>query len=409
MTDPGIIIVGAGEAGARAAGALREQGFDGPVTLVGDESHGPYERPPLSKAIMTTESVVLPFILDEGKLAAQSIVHLARVRATKVDADAHIVVLADGRTLPYAKLLIATGAGPRKLPTPGAGPENVLYLRTFADALAMRERLRPGCRLAVVGGGFIGLEIAASAISRGCSVTLIEMAPRILMRGVPAAVAARAMARHEAAGVMFRLGVGIARVERHDQSESVLLEDGSRIVCDVIVAGIGALPDTTLATASGLAIENGIRVDEQLRTSATDIYAAGDCCSFPHPLFDGRRLRLEAWRNAQDQGNVAARNMLGGTEEFAAVPWFWSDQYDQTLQVAGLPDEGPRIITRDLGQAILDFHLADDGRLVGVSAIGPNGAIARDVRLAEMMISRRATPDPDGLASPNVKLKALLG
>lgn len=409
MSESGMVIVGAGEAGARAAGALREQGYGGSVTLVGDEAHGPYERPPLSKAIMTAESVeVPPFILDEAKLAAQSITHVARARAARIDTTGHVVRLDDGRTLPYAKLLIATGAGPRKLPTPGATADNVLYLRTFADALTMRHRLRPGSRLAVIGGGFIGLEIAASAIARGCAVTLIEMAPRILMRGVPKEVADRVMARHEAAGVVFCLGVGIDRIERRAEGEAILLADGDEVECDAIIAGIGAVPETALAEASGLAVENGVRADAHLRTSDPDVFAAGDCCSFPHPLYAGRRLRLEAWRNAQDQGNVAARNMLGGVEVFAAVPWFWSDQYDQTLQVAGLADEGRTIVERDLGAGRLFFHLADDGRLVGVSGIGPNSIIARDIRLGEMLIAKQVRPDPSSLASPSVKLKGLL-
>lgn len=409
MSEPGMVIVGAGEAGARAASALREQGFGGSVTLVGDEAHGPYERPPLSKAIMTAESVeVPPFILDEARLAAQSITHVAQVRAVRIDTMAHVVLLDDGRIQPYAKLLVATGAGPRHLPTPGATADNVLYLRTFADALTMRHRLRPGSRLVVIGGGFIGLEIAASAIGRGCAVTLIEMAPRILMRGVPKEVADRVMARHEAAGVVFRVGVGIHRIERRGEDEAILLADGDKIACDAIIAGIGAVPETALAAASGLAVENGVRADGHLRTSDPDVFAAGDCCSFPHPLYAGRRLRLEAWRNAQDQGNVAARNMLGGDEVFAAVPWFWSDQYDQTLQVAGLADEGRTTVERDLGAGRLFFHLADDGRLVGVSGIGPNSIIARDIRLGELLIAKQVRPDPSSLAAPSVKLKGLL-
>lgn len=409
MAEPGMIIVGAGEAGARAASALRERGYAGPVTLVGEEAHGPYERPPLSKRFMTGEAEERPaFILDEGKLAAQSIVHLSGVRATRIDAAAHRLRLADGRVLPYSKLLIATGAGPRLLPTPGAGPDNVLYLRSFADALRLRERLRPGSRLTIIGGGFIGLEIAASARERGCSVTLIEMAPRILMRGVPREVADRVQARHEAAGVRFRLGIAIARIERQGAAEAVVLADGFIVLSDAIVAGIGAIPETALAEASGLAIENGVRVDEQLRTSDPDIFAAGDCCSFPHPLYDGRRVRLEAWRNAQDQGTVAAANMLGAAEVFGAVPWFWSDQYDETLQVTGLIDAASIMVERPLRDARLFFHLAADGRLVGASAVGPNGLIAKEIRLAEMLIARRAAPDAAALASPSVKLKALL-
>lgn len=410
MTTPGMVIVGAGEAGARAASRLREAGYAGPVILIGDEAHGPYERPPLSKAVMTAAGEATPaFILDEAKLAVQAITHLAGVRAERIDRDARRVLLDDGRALAYDKLLIATGAGPRRLPTPGATDANVLYLRTFADALGLRARLRPGSRLVVIGGGFIGLEIAASARARGCGVTLVEMAPRILMRGVPAAVAEHVAERHRAEGVTMRIGVGIERIAHGEQGPVVLLADGSVLEADVVVAGIGAVPETRLAEASGLSIENGIRADEQLRTDDADIFAAGDCCSFPHPLYGGRRIRLEAWRNAQDQGSLAAENMLGGAAAYAAVPWFWSDQYDETLQVAGLTDEGTAVVERDLGGARLFFHLDRAGRLVAASGIGPNALIARDIRLAEMLIARRAAPDPAALALPSVKLKTFLG
>lgn len=408
MATPGMVIVGAGEAGARAASSLRERGYDGPVTLVGDEAHGPYERPPLSKAAMTGADAPTPsLILDEAKLRAQDVVHVANRRAVAIDGADRRVRLDDGSELTYAKLLIATGAGPRRLPQAEADAP-VLYLRTFADALGLRDRLRPGCRLTVVGGGFIGLEIAASAVARGCSVVLLEMAPRILMRGVPAAVSDRVAARHRAAGVDLRTGVRIASIGRGDAGAIVTLESGEPIACDAVVAGIGAVPETGLAAASGLAIDNGVAVDATLRTSDPDVWAAGDCCSFPHPLYDGRRIRLEAWRNAQEQGALAAGNMLGGTASIAAVPWFWSDQYDETLQVAGLADEGESLVERPLGDAALFFHLAPAGRLVAVSGIGPNGRIAREVRLGEMLIARRAKPDPAKLAAPDVSLKSLL-
>lgn len=203
----------------------------------------------------------------------------------------------------------------------------------------------------------------------------------------------------------FRLGTGIARIE----AGAVVLADGGRVECDSIVAGVGAVPDTALAEDAGLAIENGVRADERLATSDPDIFAAGDCCSFPHPLYGGRRIRLEAWRNAQDQGSLAARNMLGANEAYRAVPWFWSDQYDQTLQIAGLPDEGVGQVERDVGEGgRLFFHLAADGRLVAASGVGPISKVARDIRLAEMLIARQARPDPAALADPNVRLKSLL-
>ena len=405
-----MVIIGAGEAGARAAMALRENGYGGPVTLVGAEVHLPYERPPLSKAAMTdADPPSAATIVAEAKLAEHGIMHVVGRRAIAIDRDAHVATLDDGSALPYVKLLLATGARPRLLSLPGTGPENVLYLRTFGDALAMRAKLVPKTRIAVIGGGFIGLEIASSAMARGCKVSVVEMGQRLLMRGVPAAVAALVRARHERAGVTFHLGASVGRVERDGSAETLVLADGTRLPCDAIVAGIGAVPETTLAEVAGLAIDNGIAADAGLRTSDPDIYAAGDCCSFPHDLYAGRRLRLEAWRNAQDQGNLAARNMLRGHEHYAAVPWFWSDQYDETLQIAGLPDEGSETVVRDLGEgARLFFHLASDGRLVAASGVGANRLINKDIRLAERLIGRRATPEPAALASASVKLKALL-
>lgn len=411
MSGTGMVIVGAGEAGARAAAALREGGYDGPVTLIGEEPHGPYERPPLSKAVMTAVGEpVAATILTPEKLDERRIEFLADAVATGIDRAGKAVELADGRAIPYARLLLATGARPRRLSLPGDDGRAMLYLRTWTDAIALRSHLKPGSRLAVIGGGFIGLEIAASAVERGCAVTVVEAAPRLMMRGVPAEVAAIVGERHVRAGIAVRVGVGLSGVERSGRGTTLLLADGSRIEADAVVAGVGAVPETTLAEEAGLAVDNGIRADERLATSDPDIFAAGDCCSFPHPLYGGRRIRLEAWRNAQDQGTHAARSMLGGLEAFTAVPWFWSDQHDLCLQIAGLPDEGVTTVVREDGEAgtTLRFHLDGDGRLVAASGVGPIGKIAREIRIGEMLIARRAHPDPAALASAGVKLKSLL-
>ncbi|MGK9232285.1 FAD-dependent oxidoreductase [Inquilinus limosus] len=405
MTDPGMVIIGAGEAGARAAAALRQEGWDGPVTLIGAEIHPPYERPPLSKAaLLAAEEPAATTVLDRDRAAALGIELVLGTEAVAIDRPARSVTLADGRTLPYSRLLLATGARPRRLAVPGH--EQALYLRRFDDALALRPLLRPGARLAVIGGGFIGLELAAAAVARGCGVTVIEAQPRILMRGVPAEIAAVIADRHRTAGVDLRTGIGVGRIE---PDGAVLLADGSRIAADAVIAGIGAVPETALAEAAGLAVDNGVAVDATLATADPDIFAAGDCAACAHPLYAGRRIRLEAWRNAQDQGSLAARNMLGRGEAIGAVPWFWSDQYELTLQIAGLADEGRTTVARDLGDgAMLLFHLAEDGRLVAASGIGPLGKVAREIRLAEMLIAQRAAPAPDALASPAVKLKSLL-
>lgn len=400
-----MVIVGAGEAGAWAAITLREQGWDGPVTLIGAESRPPYERPPLSKAVLLAEAEPAPAtVLDRDRAGALGIELILGTEVTAIDRTARSVTLAGGRALPYARLLLATGARPRRLALPGH--EQALYLRRFEDTLALRPRLRPGARIAIIGGGFIGLELAAAASARGCAVTVIEALPRILMRGVPAELAAAIADRHRAAGVELRTGIGVERIE---PDGAVVLADGSRIAADTVIAGIGAVPETALAEAAGLAIDNGIAVDATLATSDPDIFAAGDCAACAHPLYPGRRIRLEAWRNALDQGVLAARAMLGRGEAIAAVPWFWSDQHELTLQIAGLADEGRTTVGRDLGDgARLLFHLAADGRLVAAGGLGPLGKIGREVRLAEMLIARRAAPDPGSLASPEVKLKSLL-
>jgi len=214
---------------------------------------------------------------------------------------------------------------------------------------------------------------------------------------------------HRENSVDIRCGVSLASIVDEGSGVRVSLQDGSDIVADLCIVGIGAIPNTNLAERAGLAVENGIRVDEALQTDDPSILAAGDCCSFPLAIYGGRRVRLEAWRNAQDQGSLAARNMLGRGEAHAAVPWFWSDQYDLTLQVAGLADEGTNTVRRDLGEgAFILFHLAADGRLVAASGIGPGNAVARDIRLAEMLIARRAAPPPEKLAAADTKLKALL-
>jgi len=406
----GMLIIGAGECGARAALALREGGYDGPVTLVGHEPHLPYERPPLSKDAMVSEAEPTPKLVgDRQFFADRRIDCVTGTSAISIDRATRSVMLADGRILSYDRLLLATGAAPRQLPLPGADASRCAYLRTHDDALRIRGALKPGNHIAILGGGFIGLEIAASARKRGARVTVIEALPRILTRGVPEDIARVIDARHRAEGAVLACGKGVSALRESASGIEIALSDGSSIAADLLVIGIGAVPVTDPAQKAGLAIENGIAVDEHLRTSDPDIYAAGDCCSFPLPIYGGRRVRLECWRNAQDQGALAARNMLGAGESVSAVPWFWSDQYDLTLQIAGLPDEGKQAVRRDLSEsAFILFHLANDGRLVSASGIGPGNIVAKDIRLAEMLIAKRAMPDPAALAQPQVKLKSLL-
>lgn len=402
-----MVIVGGGDCGARAAFALREAGYDGPVTLIGAESHLPYERPPLSKAAITAEEVPAPkTVAGPGRFAEASIQVITGTPAVAVDRRNRIVHLADGTAIPYGKLLLATGAVPRKLPQ---DPGGAAYLRTFEDALLIRSRLQPGSRVVIVGGGLIGLELAAAARMRGAEVTVVEAQPRLLSRGVAEPIAAAVQAQHLAEGVQILCGHGVAEMEGDRSSLRIRTTGGRHLDADLCVVGIGAVPATGLAEAAGLRIDNGIAVDECLRTSDPDIFAAGDCCCAPLVAYGGRRIRLEGWRNAQEQGALAAANMLGARRRHEAVPWFWSDQYDRTLYVAGLVDEGRTVVRRDLADgAFLLFHLAEDGRLVAAGGIGPGNAVAREIRLAEMLIARRASPAPAQLTAADIKLKALL-
>lgn len=408
--NAGMVIIGAGECGARAAFALRENGFAGPVTLVGEEAHLPYERPPLSKEALTRDEHPEPkWIGLAERFAEKGISVLTGRSAVSIDRAAKSVALSDGSTLAYDKLLLATGALPRQLPLAADAGPRCVTLRSFDDALAIRRLLLPGMRLVVIGGGFIGLELAASAAKRGAAVTVLEALPRVLMRGVPEDIASVVAERHRSEGADIRAGTNIASISGDADAVCVTLADGTDLVADLLVVGIGATPVTGLAESAGLAIDNGIAVDRFLKTSDPDIFAAGDCCSFPLEIYGGRRVRLESWRNAQDQGTLAAKNMLGAEEPISAVPWFWSDQHDLTLQIAGLADSAERHVRRDLGDgAFILFHLAADGRLLAASGIGTGNAVARDIRLAEMLIAKSARPDPAALASPEVKLKSLL-
>lgn len=399
-----VVIIGAGMAGARACINLRANGYQGAITLVGEEQHLPYDRPPLSKTSITQEGEPEPVWLMDGTIARELNVHVLKgVAATAINRRAKAVALSDGRQVSYDKLLIATGARPRKLAIPGG--EFALTLRTHEDAIELRKRFLPGKTIIIIGGGFIGLELASSAITKGCHVTVIEALPRILMRGVPEAIARIIHDRHVKAGVNVLTGVSLS----HLSAGCVYLADGRALPADTIIAGIGAAPETTLASETGLTIDNGVACDSRMQTSDPDIYAAGDCTSFIHPKLADRRMRLEAWRSAQDQAATAAENLLGRSKEHTAIPWFWSDQYDLSLQIAGMPDMAAVTVERRLNEdTLILFHLAHDGALMSASGIGPGNAVARDIKLAEMIIAKEIRPPHEILADPARPLKALL-
>ena len=393
-----LIIVGAGHAGGRAALTLREEGYTGRLILIGDEAHLPYERPPLSKGVLQGSTDLAGCSLcDNARLAALGIEHIAGNPVSRLDTQQHRLQLADGQWLTYTGLLLATGGRARRLPEAQAP---VLYLRTHDEALALRDRLRPGTRLVVVGGGFIGLEVAATARGLGCEVTLLEAGPRLAGRVLPAPISAALLALHREQGVDVRLNVAVECIH----VDAVQLVDGQRLPCDLVVAGIGMQPNIELAAAAGLEVGQGIRVDAQLRTSAADIYAAGDVCEF---RLAGVYQRQETWRNAEAQGRHAALNLLGRALPFETLPGFWSDQYDWGLQTVGVMTA--RTVSRALpGAGLLLFYLDDDARLQGACGWAPGNGAARDIKLCERLIAAGTVLNPGSLADADVSLKSLL-
>lgn len=404
-----MVIVGAGQCGARTAQALRENGWEGEITLLGNEGIAPYDRPPLSKAVLLGQKTAAQCALYDDAFYRDNRIDL-RVDApvAAIDRVERRVVLGDDRTVSYRRLLIATGAQPRSLPVPGATLAGVHVLRAVPDALSIVGELEPGQRIAVVGAGFIGLEVAATAVARGCKVVVIEAASRALMRAVPEIVSGYLVERHRQMGVEVRFAAQVDRILGDTRVSGLKLSDGTTVQCDAVVVGIGVTPRTALAEGAGIDVADGIAVDDTLRTNDPYIFAAGDVCSFPHRLFR-RRIRLECWKNAEDHARVVARNMLEYGETYSAVPWFWSDQYDMTIQIAGLPAFGTTSVVRETSSASKVFFALDgDGVLVGASGVGQAREISREVRIAQELIARRASVEPAVLADRSIKLKSLL-
>ncbi len=400
--DDRVVVVGAGECGTRAAMALRERGFGGSITLLGREDVHAYERPPLSKASLAADDAELVHPWAPEQLEEAGVALRLGVDVTGIDREAQVVETGDG-PVPYDRLLLALGARPRRLDL-----EPVLYLRTHEDAAALRGLVAPGSRMLVIGGGFIGLEIAAAARERGMEVLVVESAERVLSRIVPAVIADQVVALHADHGVPIRTGTTVLSVEPEGGALRARLTDGESVLVDSVVAGVGADPTTEIASAAGLLVDDGIVVDERLRTSDPRIWAAGDCASFPDAR-SGQRVRVESWRNAHDQAVTVAASMLGGEEAHAAVPWFWSDQYDQMLQTAGLPGTGGREVLREREDgSLMHFGLDAEGRLVDATSLGRGPVVAKDIRVAERLIAAGATPDPADLADPDVRLRSLL-
>jgi 3-phenylpropionate/trans-cinnamate dioxygenase ferredoxin reductase subunit len=340
-----FVIVGASLAGAKAAETLREEGFDGRVVLIGAERERPYERPPLSKDYLRGEADSKPYVHDEAFYAEKEIELRTGTRVERIDPGAAEVTLGGGETLRFDRLLVATGAEPRRLALPGVNLDGVFYLRTVDDSAALRERLGGGGRVVTIGAGWIGAEVAASAKQMGAEVTILETAQLPLERVLGSAVGAIYRDIHRDNGVEFIGGTTVEAIEGDGKVAAVRLAGDRHVEADVVVVGVGVSPRVELAEAAGLALDNGIAVDERLRTSAGDVYAAGDVASAYHPFY-GTRVRVEHWANALNQGPAAARNMLGRGESYERIPYFFSDQYDVGMEYSGYATEWDEVVFR---------------------------------------------------------------
>ncbi|MXW90390.1 MAG: pyridine nucleotide-disulfide oxidoreductase [Rhodospirillaceae bacterium] len=402
--DRTFVIVGAGHAGGRAAQAMRQYGFDGRILLIGEEPHVPYERPPLSKELIVTDAGLEKVRLHDAAWYAENRIELIAANAAiSIDPASKAVGLADGRTIGFDRLMLTTGARVRRLPVPGADLDGVFYLRTIEDSEAIRARIAAGTEVAVIGGGFIGLEIAGSAAKRGAGVTVLEAADRLMGRSIAPEVSDWFARMHRDRGVDLRLGVSVAAIEGDGAATGVQLGDGTVVPATVVVIGIGILPNVEIAQAAGLAVDNGIVVDDRGRTSHPDIWAAGDVANQPN-AFAGRRLRLESYQNAQDQAAAVARNLCGADEAHEDSLWVWSDQHDVNLQMTGAPESWDSLLWRgDPGEGRFTVFYMAGGRIVAVNTVN-NG---REMRPARMLMESGRIVDPAALADTSVKLLKL--
>ncbi|MBS0341210.1 MAG: FAD-dependent oxidoreductase [Proteobacteria bacterium] len=400
-----IVIVGAGQAGGWAAQTLRNEGFAGRVVLIGDEPHRPYERPPLSKAVLAGQApagstaLMKPEAFDKLDIDWRP-----GTAVSAIDRTARLVRLQTGDAIGYDKLILCTGGRARRLDIPGADLPGVFTLRNLADAAVLGAALLPGKRLLVVGGGWIGLEVAATARKQGMEVTVIEAAARLCERTVPPEISDYLLKLHTDHGVQVLLGTGIESFASSPQGGlGAMLGNGQRLECSAALVGVGLVPNDELARTAGLQCDGGVWVDAQCRSSDPDILAAGDVASW-HGQWAGRRMRLESWQNAQEQGIAAARSALGVAVNHQPLPWFWSDQYDINLQIFGMPAPGhARVLRGDAASGSFVLFFLQEGKVV--AALGPNSA--RDLRFARRLIERGTSVEPQKLADLQIPLARL--
>ncbi|HDR8959714.1 TPA: FAD-dependent oxidoreductase [Burkholderia vietnamiensis] len=403
--DP-FVIVGAGHAARRTAEALRARDADAPIVMIGAERELPYDRPALSKdALLNDGGEQRAFVRDAAWYDAQRIALRLGTRVDAIEREAQRVRLDDGTTLPYAKLVLATGSRVRTFGGPIDAGVVAHYVRTVADARALRAQLVRGRRVAVLGGGFIGLEVAAAARQLGCNVTVIDPAARLLQRALPEVVGAYAHRLHDERGVGFQMATLPRAIRAAAGGGAIVETDRGDVHADVVVVGIGVLPNVELAQAAGLDVDNGIRVDAGCRSADRAIFAAGEVTMHFNPLL-GRHVRIESWQVAENQPAVAAANLLGADDAYAELPWLWSDQYDCNLQMLGLFGAGQTTVVRgDPARGPFTvFGLGDDGRIVAAAAVN----LGRDIGAARRLIAAGAMPDPQQLADPTVGLKTFL-
>lgn len=401
-----VIIIGAGQAGGETAQRLRQGGFEGDITLIGEEPYAPYQRPPLSKAFLKGELSMERMLLRPASVYAEErVALLTRVRAVWIDRANKKVRIEGGRELPYDALVLATGARPRKLPLAGADLQGVHLFRTAADVEEIRPRFAPGAKLAVVGAGYIGLEVAAVARQCGLDVTVIETAPRPLCRVTSPEVSGFFLDEHTRQGVRFVLGGQPAVLKGSDQVTGVALTDGTEMPADLVISGIGITPETTLAEQCGLAVENGVLTDRHCRTSDPAIFAIGDCAARPMVHYDNQVRRLESVHNAVEGAKITAAAILGAGEHAEEAPWFWSDQYDLKLQIAGLFSGYDQLVFRGVmdDRAFAAFYYRQ-GKLIAVDAVNKPGEYLG----AKMLIQTGRSLAPEDIADMSRPMKELV-
>ncbi len=397
-----VVIAGGGHAGAAAAEQLRRDGHQGRIVLVGGEPHLPYQRPPLSKKFLAGEQT-----LERGLIKSESFYQHNRIelrlgaRAQSLDCSHSRLVLADGSSIEYDALLLATGSEPRRLDTPGSDLAGIFYLRTADEVEAIRAHCTPGARLVVVGGGYIGLEVAATCRKLGLEVRVLEMTERVMNRVVAPVVSDFYATEHAVHGVPIHCKTTVSAFVGDTRVRAVQCSDGSSFPADLVVVGVGVAPNVELARSAGIACDNGILVDEFCRTSEARVFAAGDCTNHPSLRY-GRRVRLESVDNAFEQARAAASNIAGKPTPHDKVPWFWSDQYDLKLLIVGLSQGHDSVVVRgDPASRAFSVSYLRGGELVALDAVN----IPKDYMAARKLIAERARPDPVRLADPGTPLK----